>query len=171
MEFQGAPITSSVPDLVANTQAHFFSDVQFATLHKLSAILLPPLSGYPGAVQAGAPEFIDFLIGVSPADRQKLYRSGLDRLNAEAKKKFGIPFEEVSAAQANTLLRPWLRTWMPDHPPRGRYEQFINVAHDDIRTATMNSQAWSVAATSSGEREPGIGLYWSPIDPDIQPYV
>ena len=60
---------------------------------------------------------------------------------------------------------------MPDHPPREKYEQFINIAHQDIRTATMNSQAWSVAATSSGERQPGVGLYWSPIDPDIQRLV
>jgi hypothetical protein len=171
LEFQGAPITSSVPDLVANTEAHFFTDAQFETLTKLSAILMPPLNGYPGALQTGAPEFIDFLIGASPVDRQNLYRSGLNRLNADAKKQFGIPFAQVSAAQASTLLTPWLRTWMPDHPPQGKYEQFINVAHQDIRTATMNSQAWSVAATSSGERQPGIGLYWSPIDPDIQRLV
>src|SRR5260370_22459510 len=26
----------------------------------------PPLKGYPGAKEAGTPEFIDFLIGVSP---------------------------------------------------------------------------------------------------------
>lgn len=171
LDFKGAPITSSVPDQVATTEANFFNDVQVATLRKLSGTMMPPLNGYPGALEAGAPEFIDFLIGVSPAERQKMYQGGLDRLNEEAQKKFGVPFAQVSATQADTLLRPWLRTWMPDHPPTDPYERFINVAHQDIRTATMNSQAWSLAATSAGERQPGMGLYWSPIDPDIQRYV
>lgn len=171
LQFQDAPVTSSFPDEVARTEAHFFNDTQLITLRKLSSTLLPALNGYPGAIEAGAPEFIDFLIGVSPVNRQKMYQSGLDRLNVDAKKHFGVPFGQVNAEQADTLLRPWLRTWMPEHPPTEPYVQFINVAHQDIRTATMNSQAWSVAATSAGERQPGMGLYWSPIDPDIQRYV
>ncbi len=169
--FKAPPITSVVPDAVAETEAHFFSDQQLATLRKLCEILMPPLNGYPGATQAGAPEFLDFLIGASPADRQQVYRSGLDRLNKEAKKQFGVPFAEVNATQADKLIRPFLVTWMSDHPPTEPYLHFMNVAHRDIRTATMNSQAWSVAATASGERAPGMGLYWSPIDPDLQMYV
>lgn len=165
------PIVSSVPDLVAITETHFFNSLQLATLRKLSATLMPSLNGYPGALEAGAPEFIDFLIGASPLDRQQMYQSGLDRLNANAEEHFKISFSQVNAAQADTLLRPWLKAWMPDHPPSDPYAHFINIAHQDIRMATMNSQAWSAAATSSGEREPGIGLYWSPIDPDIQIYV
>ena len=171
LDFKNLPIASSVPDQVAKTEAHFFSDLQLATLRKLSAIMMPPLNGHPGALESGAPEFIDFLIGVSPVDRQKMYQSGLDRLNVDAEKHFGMPFAQVNAAQADALLCPWLRTWMTEHPPTEPYAHFINLAHQDIRTATMNSQAWSVAATSAGERQPGMGLYWSPIDPDIQRYV
>ena len=169
--FKAPPITSVIPDAVAETEAHFFNDEQMATLRKLCDILMPALNGYPGATQAGTPEFIDFLIGASPADRQQMYQAGLDRLNSEAKKQFGSPFAEVNTAQADTLLRPLLVTWMSDHPPTEPFIHFINVTHRDIRTATMNSQAWSVAATAAGERAPGIGLYWSPIDPDIQMYV
>lgn len=164
--FQG-----TVPDAVATTQEHFFDTKQMATFRKLADILLPPLNGYPGAIQAGTPEFIDFLIGASPIERQQLYQSGLKRLNANAKKQFNISFAEVNAEQADALLRPWLKAWMSDHPPTEPFARFINIAHQDVRTATMNSQAWSIAATSSGERAPGIGLYWSPIDPDIQMYV
>jgi hypothetical protein len=169
--FQSPAIPSTIPDEVATTQQHYFHDEHMTTLRKLGDILLPPLNGYPGSTQACAPEFIDFLISVSPSERQSLYRSGLDRLDAEAHKQFGIPFAHVNAEQADVLLRPWLRTWMVDHPPTEPYAHFINVAHEDIRTATMNSQAWSIAATSAGERAPGIGWYWSPIDPDIQMYV
>jgi hypothetical protein len=169
--FQSPAIPSTIPDEIATTEQHYFHAEHMATLRKLGDILLPPMNGYPGSTQACAPEFIDFLISVSPSERQSTYRSGLDRLDAEAHKQFGVPFAQVNAEQADALLRPWLRTWMVDHPPTEPFAHFINVAHDDIRTATMNSQAWSIAATSAGERAPGIGLYWSPIDPDIQMYV
>ena len=168
LDVKPLPIGSVVPDAVASTAAKFFTTEQMATLRQLCEILLPPLKGYPGALDAGAPEFLDFLISVSPADRQELYKSGLDRLNRDAKTKFGVPFEQVSASQADELLRPWLRSWMTDHPPSEPYEQFINLAHADIRTATMNSQAWNDAAVAAGERPPGVGLYWYPVDPDIE---
>lgn len=169
--FQSPPIPSTIPDVIATTNLHYFRAEHMATLRKLGDILLPPMNGYPGSTQASAPEFIDFLISVSPVERQKMYRAGLDRLDAEAHEKFGLPFAQVDAQQADALLRPWLRTWMVDHPPTEPFARFINVAHEDIRTATMNSQLWSIAATSAGERAPGVGWYWSPIDPDIQMYV
>jgi len=169
--FHSPAIPSTIPDAVATTEQHYFNAERMETLRKLGDILLPPINGYPGSAQASAPEFIDFLISVSPTDRQKMYLDGLDRLNSEAHKQFRIPFSQVNAHQADALIRPWLRTWMVDHPPTEPFAHFINVVHEDIRTATMNSQLWSIAATSAGERAPGIGLYWSPIDPDIQMYV
>lgn len=169
--YRTQPLTTIVPDIVAKTEQHYFDAQQMATLRKLGDILLPPLNGYPGATQAAAPEFLDFLISVSPADRQHMYRSGLDWLNASAEKQFNIPFAKVNEEQADKLIRPWLRTWVQDQPPTGPFVRFVNIAHEDLRTATMNSQAWSIAAVSSGERAPGIGTYWSPIDPHIEMYV
>src|SRR3954452_22140013 len=64
----------------------FFTPPQFAALHKLSDVLMPPMGGMPGALACGAPEFLDFLIGSSPADQQAIYRNGLDTLNTRAKK-------------------------------------------------------------------------------------
>jgi hypothetical protein len=167
-DYRVHPIPSAVADAVATTEAHFFSDRQLATLRRLCDVLMPPLHGYPGAVEAGTPEFIDFLIGVSPAEDQHMYRAGLDRLQADAGKQFDVPFAQVNADQADRLLRPWLRTWMKDHPPAEPYARFINLAHHTIREATMNSEVWSNAATAAGERAPGIGLYWSPVDPDLR---
>ena len=167
MDVKPLPMTPLVPDAVARTDAHFFTEQQFATLRRLSEILQPPLRGFPGAIEAGAPEFLDFLIGVSPHERQQMYRSGLDRLDTEAKQHFNVPFAEVDAGQADQLLRPWLRTWMSDHPPTEPYAQFINIAHNDVRTATINSQAWSDAAHAAGKPTPNVDLYWYPVDPDI----
>ena len=163
MEVKPLSIASIVPDAVAQTNAYFFNEQQFGTLRRLSEVLMPPLKGYPGAKEAGTPEFIDFLIGVSPMERQQMYQSGLDWLNAEAKKHFGVAFSTLERSQANQLIHPWLRTWMTDHPPTEPYARFINIAHSDIRTATINSQAWSDAR----KKAPDMELYWFPVDPDI----
>jgi Gluconate 2-dehydrogenase subunit 3 len=167
LEVKSLPMTPLVPDAVAQTDAHFFSTQQMATLRRLCEILMPPLKGNPGAIDAGTPEFLDFLIGVSPSDRQQMYQSGLDWLDAEAKKHHGVSFAQVDDAKAGGLIQPWLRTWMNDHPPTDQNVAFINVAHGDIRTATINSQAWSDAAHKAGRQAPGVGLYWYPIDPDL----
>ena len=85
-------MTPIVPDAVAQTDAHFFNDQQIATLRRLSEILMPPLKGYPGAKEAGTPEFLDFLIGVSPRDRQAdvSIRSGPARCRGKAPLRHGV---------------------------------------------------------------------------------
>jgi hypothetical protein len=168
LDVKPLPLGSVVADAVASPRTKFFSEVQMATLRQLSEILLPPLKGNPGAVDAGAPEFLDFLISVSPADRQELYKSGLDRLEHDARKHFGVSFRDVNNSQADALIRPALKAWVSDHPPTEPFEQFINLAHADIRTATFNSKEWNDAAVAAGKRPPGAGLYWYPIEPDIE---
>jgi len=81
-----ASLRYSLPDAAAEPVLHFFTAQQFAALRKLSDFLMPPVNGAPGALEAKAPEFLDFLLSQSPADRQQLYRSGLDVLNAQARK-------------------------------------------------------------------------------------
>lgn len=167
MEAPPLGLTPLIPDTVAGSTTRFFTDRQMATLRQLCEILMPPLKGYPGALDAGTPEFLDFLISVSPADRRHVYASGLDWLDEEAHSKFGIPFDAVNAAQADALIRPWLRTWMTDHPPTEPHAHFINVVHSDIRTATINSEKWNQIEAATGEKPTGLGLYWYPVDPDI----
>jgi hypothetical protein len=166
MEAKPLPMTPLAADSIAETKANFFSDRQFAALQRLSELMAPAYRGYPGAIEAGAPKFLDFLIGVSPPDRQRMYQSGLDRLNAEATEKFNLAFSELSAEQADQLIRPWLRSWIENNPPTEPYAHFINVAHADIREATQNSQAWSDAQQAKGQ-SPRVDLYWYPVDPDL----
>lgn len=168
LEVKPLPMTSLVPDAVADTDAKFFSSPQRATLSRLCEILQPPSkSGYPGAIDAGAPEFLDFLIGASPADRQQMYMYGLDRLESEAQQKFKVRFSEVTAQQADQLIRPWLRPWINEHPPKEPYDRFINLVHVDIRNATINSSAWAEVAQAKGVSVPDVDLYWYPIDPNL----
>src|SRR5437867_3025612 len=113
-----ARIEVTAADAVGEPVARFFSAPQFAALRKLSGLIMPPLKGNLGALDTDAPEFIDFLIGASPADQQKLYRTGLDFLNAQAKKQFGKTFAEVDGPQADAILKPLLVAvpWAYDPP-------------------------------------------------------
>ena len=154
-------------DQVAAAELRFFDPQQLATLTRLSDVLMPPMGEKPGAVQAQTPMFLDFLIGSSPEPRRQVYSEGLDWLDGESKKKFNTEFPKLTDAQAGELLKPWLRTWMNDHPPAEKHADFINIAHDDIRTATVNSKAWSVVPEVGAEPHTATELYWSPIEPDV----
>jgi hypothetical protein len=131
---------------------------------------MPPLKNNPGALEAKAPEFLDFLIGVSPAERQKSYQFGLDQLELQAKSKYGASFHSLSETQASALLKPLLvaRPW-PEDLPGDPLQSFVVQVHEDLRTATMNSREWAAASEKSGRLFSrgyrGSGYYWAPIDP------
>jgi hypothetical protein len=152
---------------VAAAELRFFSPQQMATLTRLSDVLMPPIGQKPGAVQAQTPMFLDFLIGSSPGERRQVYSGGLDWLDEESRKKFNVEFAKLTDAQAGELLKPWLRTWLNDHPPTEKHADFVNIAHDDIRTATVNSKEWFVVPQVGAEPKTEEELYWSPIQPDV----
>jgi hypothetical protein len=138
-----------------------------ATLVRLSDVLLPPIGDQPGALQAETPTFLDFLIGASPAPRKKVYTDGLDWLDSESQKRYRKAFAKLDNIQADAILKPWLRTWMTDHPPLDPHADFVNIVHNDIRRATVNSKAWSDAPTVGAQASSSTGLYWYPIEPDL----
>src|SRR5215471_14150377 len=72
-------VETSVPDIGAEPVAKFFTRDQFAALSHLAEVLEPSTPNLPGGKEAKAAEFLDFLIGKSPAPRQAVYRTGLDR--------------------------------------------------------------------------------------------
>ncbi len=150
-------------DVAGETMPRFFNAQQFSALKKLSDILLPPLNGMPGALDVGAPEFLDFLISKSPADRQQLYTAGLNTLNAQATKRFNKPFADVSEAQVAELLAPLRQPWTYESPA-DPFARFLREAKQDVRTATMNSREYATAGSTGGRRGGGIGQYWYPID-------
>lgn len=156
-----------VADEVALTDLRFFSAVQMATLRKLAAVMLPPLGSKPGALQAAAPEFLDFLLSVSSANRKQVYQGGLDWLESQAQTQHKRSFASLEETQAGALIQPWLRTWMTDHPPSEPHADFINIAHSDIRAATINSKLWCDAPSRGAQEETPAELFWQPIEPDI----
>jgi hypothetical protein len=158
---------TQVVDGIAETELRFFTQQRMATLVRLCDLLMPPLAGMPGAVDADTPLFLDFLLDESPEPRKKVYAAGLDWLEAAAQKRYKRGFAQLDEAQADALVKPWLRTWMTDHPPTEPHAGFLNIAHDDLRTATMNSKAWDQALIMAGAPVTA-DLYWYPITPDLQ---
>jgi len=153
----------TVPDAAAEPVLHFFTAQQFAALRKLSDILNPPMNGVPGALEAKAPEFLDFLLSQSAADRQLLYRVGLDGLNAQSRKRLNKSFADVDASQAEVLLAPLRDPWTYD-APSDPMAAMLRAAKDDIRRATTNSREWNLASAAGRTRGGAGGLYWLPID-------
>lgn len=157
-------------DLTSQAVPFFFTATQMATLKKLAELLAPPMKNNPGAIEAKAPEFLDFLISVSPSERQKSYQSGLDGLESQAQQKCQASFHTLTAAQADGILKPLLvaRYW-PEDLPSDPMQSFIAQVHEDLRTATMNSREWAAASEKSGRLFArgfrGSGYYWAPIDP------
>jgi Gluconate 2-dehydrogenase subunit 3 len=158
---------TDVVEGIVGSEPRFFTLVQMATLVRLCDVLLPPIGNKPGARQAETPLFLDLLIGSSSPNRKKVYVGGLDWLDSQSQKRYRKTFAKLDDGEADSVLKPWLRTWMSDHPPTEPHADFINIAHDDIRTATVNSKAWSEVSSAGAVSSTPSDLYWYPIEPDI----
>lgn len=158
-------LPTSVADEVSDTNPKFFSAVQFAALRRISEIIMPSINGAPSALDAKAPEFLDFLLSRSPQDRQLLYKNGLDQLNAQAKKLYNKSFADTDVTQATAIMSPLKQAWTYD-PPTDPFAAFLRAAKQDVRTATINSREYASAGGGGarGRRGGGSGLYWYPLD-------
>jgi hypothetical protein len=150
-------------DATADPAVKTFSSTQFAALRKLGEILMPAASPVPGATEAGAPEFLDFLIGVSPAPRVTLYKSGLDRLNTEAHQRYNKSFGEITSAQAEPILAPLRAPWSY-RGPSDSFAKFLLAAKEDLMTATANSREYITVVSQRRRSAGGVGQYWYHIE-------
>src|SRR5438270_10744694 len=66
-------LVTSTADSIGEAATGYFSSSQMAALRRLADLIVPSSSGRPGAVDAKAAEFLDFLLSQSPEDRQSLY--------------------------------------------------------------------------------------------------
>lgn len=150
-------------DAAAGPVTHFFSAAQFATLRRLADLIAPQVGGRPGALAAQVPEFLDFLVSVSPSPRQQLYKQGLDRLNEQAQVRFGKPFAEAGIEQARLLLAPLGEAWSAAAPSE-LLTRFLREAKEDILKATVNSREFATAMSRRTRAAAGVGVYWLPLD-------
>ena len=152
-------------DQAATPVVRYFSPAQFAALKRLSNLMMPRIGETPGALDAQTPEFLDFLISKSPADRQKVYTAGLDALNRQSAANYKKPYADLQDTEAAALIEPGIKQPWNYVPPADPLAHFLQVAKQDIRTATQNSREYAAAQSSAGgRRQSGVGQYWYPID-------
>jgi hypothetical protein len=158
-------LQTAAVDLAGDPMPQFFTAGQYAALCKLCDLLQPALHGAPGALDAKVPEFLDFLISVSPAERRQLYRGGLDALNAAAMKHSNTSFSEAGASDAVAILAPLREPWTYD-APADPLAHFLREAKHDVYTATVNSREYNQAgaAAGGGRRFGARGFYWLPFE-------
>lgn len=143
------------PDGVADSKPKFCSGPQLAALRRLADLIVPKIGETPGATDAQAAEFLDFLLSESPADRQSLYRNGLDSLNARG-------FLKADAAGAAAILAPLGKPWTYKTPTEP-LAAFLRTAKADILTATVNSKEWIQVVSQRNRNAAGTSLYWTEI--------
>ena len=156
-------LASESPDEPANPVHRFFTADQFGALKRLGDLLLPAYAGRPGASEAEAAGFLDFLLSQSPADRQALYRDGLDKLNAGAQHQYHKLFSSLSADEAAPLLAALKAPWTYN-PPKDPVAHFLCEAKLDFFKATVNSREMAQARSAGGRRATGMNPYWHVID-------
>jgi Gluconate 2-dehydrogenase subunit 3 len=160
------PLTPTVnADSYADAFVRTFTPEQFAALKKLGELIVPSSEDSPGTDQAKAAEFLDFLIGQSPADRMQLYRTGLDSLNSEAHGRYQKPFADVTASEAEPILAPLRQAWSFT-PPTATAARFLLAAKSDLLEATRNSREYIEVVSRRRRGASGSGQYWYAVDRD-----
>lgn len=147
----GLKLPSSVGEAVAMGVPKFFNAADFAAFAQLGDWLVPSYDGRPGAKEAQAAEFLDFLLGQSPADLQQLYHDGVATLRLKSKLKQ----EEILAplGEAYTYAGP-----------KDRYAKFLQAAKLAFIQATVNSREYAEAMSQRSRAAAGIGSYWLPTE-------
>ncbi len=92
----------------ASEAPHFFSKSEWRTVRLLCDLVLPPDGRSAGAVEAGVPEFIDFMMTDDEVpgrrERQVAMRGGLSWIDYRSGKRFGKTFAEADGGQRKELL-------------------------------------------------------------------
>lgn len=155
-----AALPLSIPEEVAEPGLHFLTAEEMAAFRRLAETLVPR-TRTPGALEAGAVEFLDFYLSQSDASRQALCRDGLARLNGEARRQFRKAFRELGAEEIHRLLAPLREPWTAP-APADPLAAFLRAAKEDLLRATFNSRAWALA--TEGRRRATGATYWYPVE-------
>ena len=103
-------------------QAAFFGAAQRATLDRLSEIIIPADESSPGAHEAGVVEYLDLLVGHSPASRQREWRQGIEVVEGAAQARYGRGFINCSAEQQVEMVTLMARN---EPAPQNELERFF----------------------------------------------
>jgi len=120
----------------------FFTPSEYATVVMLSGIVIPKDERSGSAIDAGAPEFIDYTLGVTLADQQApqtAIRGGLAWLEHECQRRFQQPFTKCTDAQRTEILDEiaWPKK---AKPAMSHGVRFFTVFRDMVASAFWSSK-------------------------------
>jgi hypothetical protein len=161
-ETPNTPVTPA--DETSGVLVRTFSPEQMTALAKLGELIAPAWEGKPGAAEAEAAGFLDFLVGCSPKSRIDLYKNGLDTLNRRSQEKFGKPFALVSSSEADTLLAALREPWTYGAAGKDDLRAFLLAAKEDLLRATVNSRPYIDAESQTRRPRNASRFYWHPIN-------
>jgi len=144
-------VPTTAAEAVSLGLPRFFTNADLEVFAELGQALIPPHDGRPGAREAEAPEFLDFLLGQSPSDIQSLYKQGLATYKLRRKAGLDAALKELS--------EPWTHAG-----PSAPYPKFLQAAKLAFHQATVNSRQWAEAMSTRSRGAAGIGSYWLPIE-------
>ena len=116
----------------------FFTAHEYATVVMLADMIIPRDGRSGGASDAGAPEFIDYLIA-RQADRQVALRGGLNWLDNECRKRFDKTFLQAADADRRKVLDDiaWPKRAAPEFRQGAR---FFTTMRDLVATGFWSSK-------------------------------
>jgi len=82
----------------------FFTTREFETVSRIADLIIPP-TDTPGAVAAGVPEYIDYVVS-NNRQHEKPMRQGIKWLHHQARKRHHKRFVELAEEQQIELLAP-----------------------------------------------------------------
>jgi gluconate 2-dehydrogenase gamma chain len=80
-----------------------FNDHEYKTISRLCDLIFPPDEHSKGAVDAGAPEFIDLLSSANE-EMAAIYTGGVGWLDREMTRRYGKTFVDASSADQTAML-------------------------------------------------------------------
>ena len=149
-------LTLLTPDAVASGVLHFFTPQEFASFRRLADVIVPASDGEPGALDARAPEFLDFLLSESPIEVQTLYRNGVRELDRKG-------FAKLGQSETSKVLSPLSDPWTYSGPA-DPFAQFLQASKIAFWQATVNSREWAQAKSGGRRSAAGLNSYWLPIE-------
>jgi hypothetical protein len=165
-----SPATEELPPLrltnanqVADGILKFFTPAEFVSFKKLGNVIMPPAEGEPGAVDAKAPEFLDFLLSESPSEVQVLYRNGVRDLDKRSLHRHKQSFANLPDAGIADLLSPLDAPWTYEGPTEP-FAQFLQASKIAFYQATINSREWADAQSSRRRGAAGLNTYYLPVE-------
>lgn len=134
----GRALPIAVAEQNAAARPMILNDAQRATLRRLADEIVP------GAGEAGAGEFLEFLAASSPQPTRQQFAAGLDGLEQAARRRHNRSFSELGASEVAEVLSPLREAWI--YQPATPLAAFLRQTKSDL---------WRFTHTGDGPR-----TYW-----------